>query len=178
MLLAGPTTVTSEGRSAPAREALMVSPDARSTTRPAMEVRPILATLVGIPAAIIVVAAARGIELPIVGADSTALIALWILGTVMCGWGLSSMGARYGLRRATLVGLPLGLVAIALVLSGLFGWPLLLQPIADALAGSGEAVSLERAAIVGVGLLMTAKWLIAWLAYLPDRAAGPVATRT
>jgi hypothetical protein len=74
---------------------------------------------------------------------------------------------RFGLVRANLVGLPLGLLATALIFSAFFGWTPLLQPIANAMAGSGQPVSLDRAAIVGVGAIMTVKWAIAWLSYLP-----------
>jgi hypothetical protein len=132
--------------------------------------RPILATLVGIPAALIVLAAASGTSLPIVGSGTSALVALWILGSVMCAWGISSMRDRFGMTWASLVGLPLGLLATALILSGIFGWTALLQPIADAMSASGQEVSLAQAAIVGVGAVMVVKWAIAWLAYLPHHA--------
>ena len=142
-------------------------------TGPAGNVRPILATLVGIPAAVIVLAAVNGTSLPIIGDGTGAVIALWLLGSVMCAFGIGSMRDRFGLARADLVGLPLGLLATALLLSGVFGWALLLQPIADAMAGPAGSVSLQRAAIVGVGVLMVAKWAVAWLSYLPrGRSAG------
>ena len=69
----------------------------------------------------------------------------------------------------------IGGLATALVLSGLFGWPLLLQPIVDALGGAGSA-SLVRAAILGVGAVMAAKWTIAWLSYLPRGSARATAS--
>jgi hypothetical protein len=69
--------------------------------------------------------------------------------------------------------MPLGLLATALVLSGLFGWTPLLRPIADVLGGL-ESASLARAAIVGVGAVMVVKWTIAWLSYLP-RGSVPAA---
>ena len=98
-------------------------------------------------------------------------MALWILGSVMCALGISAMRERFGIGRANLTGTPLGLLATALVLSGLFGWTLLLKPIVDALGGPGSA-SLARAAIVGVGGVMVVKWAIAWLSYLPRRTAS------
>ena len=137
--------------------------------RPIPNVKPVLATLFGIPAAIIVLAAARGEPAPVVGEGAGALIALWVVGSAMCALGMSSMRERFGVGRANLTGSPLGLLATALIFSGLFGWPLLLRPIADALGGS-ETVPLVRAAIVGVGAVMVVKWTIAWLSYLPGRA--------
>jgi hypothetical protein len=131
--------------------------------------KPMLATVVGIPAAIIVLAAAGGEPAPVVGDGAGALIALWILGSAMCALGMSSMGSRFGVARANLTGSPLGLLATAFILSGLVGWPLLLRPIADALGGS-DSVPLARAAIVGVGGVMVVKWMIAWLSYLPGGA--------
>lgn len=143
-----------------------------TTARPAppFNAAPIVATILGIPAVAIVLAALSDASLPIVGSGRGALIGLWVLGSVMCAGGIAAMRDRFGLARSNTVGLPLGLAATALILSAIFGWATLLQPIADALAGSGQGVSLDRAAIVGVGGIMTAKWAIAWLSYLPRRA--------
>ena len=80
------------------------------------------------------------------------------------------MRERFGFAATNVLGMPLGLLATALLLSGLFGWPLLLRPIVDALGGP-ESASLVRAAIVGVGAVMAVKWTIAWLSYLPRRSA-------
>ena len=128
--------------------------------------KPVVATLVGVPAAAIVLAAMNGARAPLVGDGAAALVALWILGSAMCALGISAMRERFGYARANVAGMPLGLLATALVLSGLFGWTPLLQPIVDALGGPGSA-SLARAAIVGVGVVMAVKWTIAWLSYLP-----------
>jgi hypothetical protein len=141
------------------------------TTR-GFEVRPLVATIVGIPAAVIVLAALDGSETPIVGSGTGAVVGLWVLGSIMCGQGLASMKDRFGLERALLIGGPFGLAALALVISAIAGWSLLLQPIADAMRGSGDPVSLDRAAIVGVGLIMVVKWTVAWLSYLPGSSAA------
>lgn len=140
----------------------------------ASRLKPVIATLFGIPAVAIVLAAANGTSLPIVGDGAAALVALWILGSMMCSLGISAMRERFGIGRANLVGMPLGLLATALVLSGLFGWTLLLQPIVDALGGPGSA-SLTQAAIVGLGLVMVVKWTVAWLSYLPRGTAAATA---
>jgi hypothetical protein len=86
------------------------------------------------------------------------------------------MRDRYGLGRATLIGLPLGLVNTVLILSALFGWSAVLQPIADALGIAGEPAALDRAATVAVGVVMTLKWTIAWLAYLPRTMSSSLPT--
>jgi hypothetical protein len=136
--------------------------------------KPILATLFGVPAVVIVLAALRGEPAPMVGDGVGALIALWVLGSAMCALGISAMRGRFGAGRANLTGTPLGLLATALVFSGLFGWPLLLRPIADALGGA-DGVPLVRAAIVGVGAVTAVKWTIAWLSYLPVPARPRIA---
>jgi hypothetical protein len=146
-------------------------PPARASAGSTSRFKPVVATLFGIPAAAIVLAAANGTSAPLVGDGAGALVALWILGSIMCAFGISAMRERFGIARANVTGTPLGLLATALVLSGLFGWPLLLQPIVDALGGPGSA-SLVRAAIVGVGGVMVVKWTIAWLSYLPRRTAS------
>ncbi|MGO9181026.1 MAG: hypothetical protein ACLQBX_13965 [Candidatus Limnocylindrales bacterium] len=142
---------------------------AQSSDLSQSRLRPVIATLFGIPAAAIVLAAANGASAPLVG-DAAALVALWILGSAMCALGISTMRERFGFAPTNLLGMPLGLLATALVLSGLFGWPLLLRPIIDALGGPGAA-SRVCAAIVGVGAVMAVKWTIARLSYLPRRAA-------
>jgi hypothetical protein len=133
-----------------------------------------MATIVGIPAAVIVLAALNDSEAPIVGRGTGAVIGLWVLGSIMCGQGLASMMDRFGLGRALLLGGPFGLAALALLISAIAGWSLLLQPIADAMRGSGAPVSLDRAAIVGVGLIMVVKWAVAWLSYLPGLSSATV----
>lgn len=137
----------------------------------ASRLKPVVATLFGIPAAAIVLAALNGTRAPLVGDGIAALVALWVLGSAMCALGISAMRERFGLGRANAAGMPLGLLATALVLSGLFGWTLLLAPIVDALGGPASA-SLARAAIVGVGGVMVVKWAIAWLSYLPRGTAS------
>ena len=144
------------------------------SSAPASRLKPVAATLFGIPAAVIVLAAANGTSAPVVGDGAAALAALWILGSAMCALGISAMRERFGYGRANIVGMPLGLLATALVLSGLFGWTLLLRPIVDALGGP-ESASLVRAAIVGVGAVMVIKWTIAWFSYLPRAAARAAA---
>jgi hypothetical protein len=141
-----------------------LQPSASARPAPEFNAGPIVATIVGIPAVAIVVAALNDASLPIVGSGRGALIGLWILVSVMCGQGIASMMGRFGGVRAFLIGAPFGILALALILSALFGWTLLLQPIANAM---GPSVSLDRAAIVGVGAIMLVKWSIAWTAYLP-----------
>jgi hypothetical protein len=134
---------------------------------PLIEVRPIVAAVFGI-LAVIVVAAANGSNLPVLGGGSgpaPGLVARWVDHVRRRN---GAMSDRFG-ARSTFVGLPFGLAALALILSALFGWGLLLTPIADAMRGSGPAVSLDRAAIVGVGVIMAVKWCLAWLVYWPRR---------
>jgi hypothetical protein len=134
---------------------------------PVSNAGPVVATIFGIPAAVIVLAALNGASLPILGSGPGVLVALWILVSLMCARGIVAMRGRFGVRRSFLVGGPLGLIAMAFILSGIFGWSLLLQPIANAM---GPSVSLDRAAIVGVGAIMVVKWAIAWTSYLPRSA--------
>jgi hypothetical protein len=148
----------------------MMQLDRATPSSAAGRVRPILATLFGIPVAVIVLAAADGRAAPLVGDGAAALVAVLLLGSAMCSLGMAAMGERFGVGRASIVGAPLGVLALAFVLSGLFGRPLLLDPIVDALGGPDDA-SLTQAAIVGVGMVMLGKWAIAWTSYLPRGAS-------
>lgn len=147
----------------------METMDPTQSTR-GLEARPVVATIVGIPAAVIVIAALNGSEAPVVGSGTGAVLALWVLGSIMCAQGIVSMRDRFGLGHAFAIGAPFGFAALALIVSALAGWSLLLQPIADSMRGSGPVVSLDRAAIVGVGAIMLVKWAVAWLSYLPRPA--------
>jgi hypothetical protein len=140
----------------------------QGTTAPSMAVglKPLVATLLGIPAALIVVAAANGRAAPIVGDGAGALVVLLILGVMMCSLGGGAMYARFGVTGPAIIGAPLGVLIVGLFLSGLFGWTLLLDPIVDALGGP-ESVTLVQAAIVAIGAVMILKWAIGWLSYLP-----------
>lgn len=138
---------------------------------PTVGAKPVLATLIGIPVAAIVLAAWSGAEVPVLGSYGAGLVAILILGSVMCSWGMQAMASRYGYRRASLVGAPLGILNLALIVSGLLGWSFLLAPATGALGGA-ETVSPERAAIASVGAVMVVKWAIAWFSYLPRVATA------
>lgn len=133
-------------------------------------VAPIAATIIGIPAVAIVLAALSDGSAPIVGRGTGAVVALWILITLMCSRGIASMQGRNDLILPILAGVAFGIAATFLFLSDFFGWPLLLQPIANALGSSGAPATFDRATIVGVGAIMAVKWAIAWTSYLPRKA--------
>lgn len=139
-----------------------------ATRAPTVGAKPVLATLIGIPVAAIVLAAWSGAQVPVLGSYSAGLVAILLLGSVMCSWGMQAMASRYGYLRASLIGAPFGILNLALIVSGLLGWELLLGPATDALGGA--TVSPEQAAIASVGVVMVVKWAIAWLAYLPRPA--------
>ncbi len=142
---------------------------ATSVRTPTVGAKPVLATLVGIPVAVMALAAAHAEPVPVLGSYEAGLVALFVLGSVMCSWGIQAMAARHGYLRASLVGAPIGIVNLALIVSGLFGWTLLLGPATAALGGE-EVATPARAAIVSLAALMAVKWAIAWLAYLPRAA--------
>jgi hypothetical protein len=142
---------------------------ATAVRTPTVGAKPLLATLVGIPVAVIALAAARGEPVPVLGSYEAGLVALFVLGSVMCSWGMQAMAARHGYLRASLVGAPIGVVNLVLILSGLFGWTVLLGPATAALGGE-EVATPAQAAIVSLVALMVVKWAIAWLAYLPRSA--------
>lgn len=148
----------------------MTAPAAASTL--AVGAKPLLATIVGIPVAVIVLAAWSGVPVPLVDSYGAGLIGVLVLGSVMCSWGVQAMAARYGYARALVLGAPLGVLNLALILSGLLGWEPLLGPATVALGGAAT-VSPERAAIVTVGAVMVVKWSLAWLAYVPRAVARP-----
>jgi hypothetical protein len=143
---------------------------AMASPTPKFNADQIVATILGIPAALIVIAAITDSGLPVLGAGTGAVAGLWILGTLMCARGMAAMNGRLDLAAAIVAGAGLGILATFLLLSDFFGWPVLLQPIANALGGSGQPATFDRATIVGVGTIMVVQWSIAWTSYLPRKA--------
>jgi hypothetical protein len=112
------------------------------------------------------------VPVPLLDSYGAGLVAILVLGSLMCSWGVQAMAARYGYAKALVLGAPLGALNLAVILSGLLGWELLLGPATAALGGAAT-VSPERAAIATVGAVMVVKWSLAWLAYLPRGVVQP-----
>jgi hypothetical protein len=113
--------------------------------------------------ALIVAAAAiaRG-ELPLLGGATGALLAVALLGIAGCAIGGISQAPGVGWSAPTIVvGTVLGVAAAALIVAGLFGWTAVLQPVAAVLSWPIESTPPARIALVGLAIVIAAKWLIA-----------------
>ena len=102
-------------------------------------------------------------ELPLVGTGVGARVAVAVIGMAGCAVGGISQAPTLGWTAPTIVlGVVLGVVALAIVGAGVFGWSALLEPIARFVPGQAmAAASTARTAIFALGVLIAAKWLIA-----------------
>jgi hypothetical protein len=116
----------------------------------------------------IVLATLRSVEIPVLGSGRLALLVVGALGLAACmtvGSGTTVVDGRTVFDMSspvTLVGTAFGLLAFALVVAGLIGLEPILRPVGQFLPGAvatGEG-AVQRIAIVMLGGLIAAKWLI------------------
>jgi hypothetical protein len=123
----------------------------------------VAANMLGVAAAVIVVALLANIRLPLLGSDRAAFIALVVVGMTMCALG--------GIGRAqstlgwtdpiTLVGIIIGSVALVLVAAVLTDRAGFLAPISAFVGGTSSLESsTDRAATVILAGLIAVKWVI------------------
>jgi len=120
------------------------------------------ANLLGILAALIVVALLANIRLPLIGSDRAAFIALVVIGMTMCALGgigraQSTLGWTDPVTLVGIVFASLALVLVAAVLTGRAGF---LAPVAAVVGGTSALDSTDRAATLVLAGLVAVKWAI------------------
>lgn len=102
-------------------------------------------------------------DLPLVGTGVGALVTVAVIGMAGCAVGGISQAPTLGWTAPTIVlGVVLGVVALAIVGAGIFGWSAILEPIGRFVPGPATtAVTAVRTAIFALGVLIAAKWLVA-----------------
>jgi hypothetical protein len=101
-------------------------------------------------------------ELPIVGTGVGALLAIAVIGMAGCAVGGISQAPALGWTAPTIVlGIVLGVIALAIVGAGVFGWDALMAPIAQFVPGQAASATTVRTAIFALALLIAVKWAIA-----------------
>jgi hypothetical protein len=101
-------------------------------------------------------------DLPIVGSGRGALLAVAVLGLAGCSVGGLSQAPVLGWSHPYIVlGSILGVVALVVIVSGLFEWDLVLRPVAQLVPGSFAAdVSAVQLSIVALAGVIVLKALI------------------
>jgi hypothetical protein len=101
-------------------------------------------------------------DLPLVGTGVGALLAVAVIGMAGCAVGGISQAPALGWSAPTIVlGIVLGVVALAVIGAGVFGWDALLQPIAQFVPGRTATPTTVQTAIFALALLIAVKWVIA-----------------
>lgn len=116
-------------------------------------------TALALVAVAVAVLALRGSSLPVVGNGAGALIAIAIIGFFSCSIGGISRATELGWTHPVIIlGLVVGLVAIAIVGAGLLGWDGLLRRVAQFATGSVVvSTSPERVAIATLAAIIAFK---------------------
>ena len=112
----------------------------------------------------LVVAAAvmRGSTLPLVGVGRGPLIAIAILGMIGCTAAGVSQATPLGWTHPLIVfGSVTGVIALAVIAAGLFGWDGLVRPIASVIPGGALlAATTEQLAVVIIAGLIVVKFVV------------------
>jgi hypothetical protein len=101
-------------------------------------------------------------DLPLVGTGVGALVAVAVIGMAGCAVGGISQAPVAGWTTPVIVlGTVFGVVALAIIGAGIFGWDGLLQPIAQFVPGQTGTVTTIRTAIFALAVLIAVKWVVA-----------------
>jgi hypothetical protein len=114
-------------------------------------------------AAIAVAAVAvGGRALPIIGSGRGALIAVAVIGMTGCAVAGISQTTTFGWTHPVMIlGSVLGVVALAVVAAGFFGWDPMVRPVASLLPGGTlVAATTEQLAIVAIAAMIGLKFVI------------------
>lgn len=130
-----------------------------------------LANVLGVLAVLMVAVVVMGSRLPLIADDRAAVLALAVIGSMMCGPGIGRASTSLGwLHPITLTGIVLGIAALTVIGLVLTGNASLLGPL---VLPSGSP---ERAAFVLLAGIMLVKWVVGWGlgALAPQRGHRPV----
>jgi hypothetical protein len=130
----------------------------------------LIANVLGVTAALVLLAMLTNLHLLVASTDAMAFTALVLIGVAMCAVaGISRAPAMLGWTHpVTLSGVVLGIAILGLILANAFGWIAGLEPVASAIG-----ISVERAAVLLLAVLLAAKWAIG-LAFVhePEHASA------
>ena len=101
-------------------------------------------------------------SVPIVGTARGALIAIVIVGMAACAVAGISQAPTIGWTHPiTIAGIVIGVLALAIAGAGLFGWDVLVRPVAGLVpVGSTVEATTERLAIGVLAALIAVKWIV------------------
>lgn len=116
-----------------------------------------IANVLGVVAALVLLAVLTNLNLVVVSGDAPAFYALALVGMGMCVLGgISRAPSTLGWTHpVTLSGALLGTAILVLMMAFTFGWIAALPPVASAIG-----ITVERAAVLLLALLLAAKWAI------------------
>jgi hypothetical protein len=136
-----------------------------------MPMSPILSLGLGtasvIASLVIAYFAATSNTVPVVGSVQGALIAIAVIGFAGCAIAGIGQATALGWTNVTIIaGSVLGVVALAVIGAGLFGWDGVVSPIAGLVPASDAiALTTERLAVVALAALIALKWVVGLVMY-------------
>ncbi|MBI3752133.1 MAG: hypothetical protein HY263_10830 [Chloroflexi bacterium] len=101
-------------------------------------------------------------SVPVVGTVRTALIAMAVIGMAGCAVaGIGQAPVIGWTHPISILGIVLGVLALAIVAAGLAGWDGFFSPIVDFVPQQDAVVlTTERLAMVSLALVIAVKWLV------------------
>jgi hypothetical protein len=123
---------------------------------------PVLLHILEILTAFLVLGVLTHTPLPLIGNDRVAFYALALVGIAGCGLGgIAPTAARRGWAHPIgIVGIALGVVALALIVAVLIGQTTFLNPLGIALYGDAAPVLGDRVAFIALASVMAVKWVV------------------
>jgi hypothetical protein len=106
--------------------------------------------------------AVGGRALPIVGTGRGALIAVAVMGMTGCAVAGISQTTTFGWTHPVMIlGSVLGVLALAVIAAGIFGWDPVVRPVASLVPGGTLiAATTEQLAIVAIAAMIAVKFVI------------------
>jgi len=125
----------------------------------------VIASFIGLVIAAIVFATMTNTPIPLLGSDRAALVTVVALGFAMCvtsGWGAAGALPNGPLSVVAAIAGILTLVVLGAVV---FGWTLIVDPLAGVIYGSTSA-SADKVGVLTVGVLIAISWIAATIRQL------------
>lgn len=125
----------------------------------------LFASLIGIVIVAIAYLSLTGAQVPLLGSERAAFIAIGVLGFGMCiasGIGGTTSAGQFGLT--SIIALVLGVLAVLVIVSVIAGWTAILDPVGQVVYGG--SASMDRIGIVSLTAIIGVMWFLSTLRQL------------
>jgi hypothetical protein len=125
----------------------------------------LFASLIGVVIVAIAYLSLTGVQVPLLGSERAAFIAVGVLGFGMCiasGIGRTTSAGQFGLT--SVIVSVLGVLAVLVIVSVIAGWTTILDPVGQVVYGG--SASMDRIGIVSLTAIIGVMWFLSTLRQL------------